>query len=383
MVLRTKPLTKFEVNLDHLVENYHAVQRHVAPSEVVAVVKSEAYGHGALATSRALRRVGCRQFAVATVEEGIQLRRAGLDAGIMLIGPALPKQYPVLAEYRLVPLISEVAGMEELSRLALRLGRRLPYHIEVDVGLGRMGFLPGQGPVAAAAALRLAPTIQLEGVGSHLSAATASEEHNRLEYGRFVEFVSAFPAGVRRHLAASSAAARFPHMHLEQVRVGGLLYGIKHVTGGPEVTQVLSLKTTVALVKVLPPGWHIGYNFRHRVERETTVAVLSMGWSDGLMIAGVAKAGVLIRGAWCRLLGLCTDFAMVDTTGGPEVQVGDEVVVMGTQDSHTITPMELAQQCGVSTGELLGKIALRVPRLYLQGGECRDELSILCPGTLV
>jgi len=172
--LRTEAITRIEIDLDRLLGNYTAVKRHVSPSEVVAVVKSEAYGHGALPIARALQEAGCRQFAVATVEEGIQLRRAGLDAKIMLIGAALPVQYPVLAEYRLVPWISEVAGMKRWSQLATRLGRCLPYHIEVDVGLGRMGFLPGQGPEAARAAAEMAATIQLDGVGSHLSAATES-----------------------------------------------------------------------------------------------------------------------------------------------------------------------------------------------------------------
>ncbi|MEW6524328.1 MAG: alanine racemase [Bacillota bacterium] len=378
--MRTEIVTWMEVNLDHLISNYAAVKAHVAPAQVIAVVKSEAYGHGAVPVARALFRAGCRQFAVATVDEGIQLRRAGLSAGILVMGATFPVQFPALAQHQLVPVLPDVERMQQWSRLAAGLGRRLSYHIKVDVGLGRMGFLPWQGALAARAARELEDTIQLEGISSHLSAPTAGEEHNETEFRRYLEFTSAFPPGTKRHLAASSAAAHFPHMHFELTRIGGLLYGIKHVTGGPEVAPVLAYKTAVAQVKVLPPGWHIGYNLRHRVEQDTAVALLPMGWTDGFLIAGVGQAGVLIRGERCRLLGLCTDFAMVDVTGRPEVQVGDEVVVLGKQGPSAIAPLELARQCGVSTGELLGKISLRVPRLYLQKGEVTDELSILHPG---
>lgn len=379
--MRPETTTRIIINLDYLLHNYDQVVRHVSPSKVVAVVKSEAYGHGAVPVAQTLQAHGCWAFAVAHVDEGIQLRHADIKGEIMVMGATFPSQYQAMAEYELTPILPDVKRMEAWATVAQGTGQRLPYHIKVDVGLGRMGFMPHQGSQAMASAKNLLSSIDLQGISSHLSFPTGSLEHNETEYQRYLEFISPFEdtfPHITKHLSASQAAERFKHMHLDLVRIGGLLYGIQHVTDSPlQLKPVLSYKTTLAQVKELPPGWCIGYNLSHEVKEPTRVGLLPLGWTDGLSSFQHGKAEFLVRGHRCKLLGTCTDFSMIDLAQAPDVTVGDEVILIGEQRGETITAIQLGKSGGTSTGQLLGKISLRIPRIYhLQGAE-QSELSIL------
>ncbi|MFO8059740.1 MAG: alanine racemase [Bacillota bacterium] len=379
-MIREETVTKIEINLDSLVHNYRQVREHVAPAEVVAVVKSEAYGHGAVPVARALQDEGCRRFAVALVDEGIQLRRGGIRGDILIMGATLANQFRTMAGFRLTPVLADLERVRAWAQLAGERRERLPYHIKVDVGLGRMGLMPERGEEAARIARRLDRQIELIGIGSHLSYPSGPEELNWSEYRRFTSFCAPFDsfAGLRRHLAASQAAARFRQMHLELVRIGGLLYGINHITPSPlDLRPVMSFSTRVAQVKTLPPGWHIGYNGQHPVTEPTRVALLPLGWTDGLTSHHIGSTGLLLRGRSCPLVGTCTDFSMLDVSGVPDTEVGDEVVLIGSQGDLTLTAIDLGRGAGISTGQLLGKISLRVPRLYVSEGRNRGELSIL------
>lgn len=370
-----------EICLDSLSHNYEVTKAHVAPAELYAVVKSEAYGHGAVPVARHLAQLGCRSFAVAMVDEGIQLRRAGIEGDILVMGATLPRQFSAMAEHRLTPVLPDIERFRAWAGLAVERRQRLPYHIKVDVGLGRMGFMPEEGEIAARAARDLHERINPVGISSHLSHPSGDEEHNEIEYRRFLDFCEPFVrsfSGLRRHLAASQAAARFEHMHFEMVRIGGLLYGLNHITPSPlDLRPIMTLTTAVAGVRTLPEGWWIGYNQALQLEEATRVAVLPMGWTDGLTTYHVGSAQLLVRGRPCPLLGVCTDFAMLDVSDAADVRVGDEVVLVGGQGEESISAIELGRAAGISTGQLLGKLSVRVPRLYFSEGRCREELSIL------
>ena len=383
MPVRPETVTRMEVNLDHIRHNYQQVRRHAAGADIYAVVKSEAYAHGAVPVAKALAELGCRHWAVALVDEGIQLRRAAIDGEIMVMGATLPAQFAALAEHDLVPVIPDAARIQAWAASARAAGRRLPYHLKVDVGLGRMGYLPWQAEEAAAAAAGAAQDLELAGVSGHLNSPGGPEDNNALEEARFHQFCAPvrkrFPQA-KRHLAASQATGRYPRMHLELVRIGGLLYGLQHVReGGLDLRPAMEFKSAVAQVRELPAGWHIGYDFRYRVEAPMRMALLPLGWTDIFSTPMLSQADVLIGGVPRRLVGLCTDFAMVDVTGGPDVTTGDEVVIIGRQGEAAITAIELARRGSISTGQLLGKISLRVPRVYLSGGRAVGELSLLYP----
>lgn len=379
--MKSKSVTRMEINLDHLLHNYHELTQYVAPAELVPVVKSEAYGHGAVEVSRALQRVGCKHFAIAMVDEGIQLRLAGIIGEIMILGVTLPEQFDAVAEYDLTPSLSGVEPMQAWAEVARRIGRKLPYHIKVDVGLGRLGFQPEEAQVALAAAKELADVLTLRGISSHLSCPEGSKEHNNKEFERYHRFcqpfLPEFPQ-VARHLSASQAVLFHREIFFDLVRVGGLIYGFDYeVPTTLNLKPVLTFKTKVGQVKILPPGWGIGYGLRHIVKEPTKVALLPLGWSDGAGRTHLDKASYLVRGQFAHLVGICTDFSMLDVTHIPDVAAGDEVILVGEQGEQRQGVVQLARSGGISSSQLLGRTALRVPRVFIQDGKEQSELSIL------
>ena len=383
--MRDGVVTRLEIDLDALRDNYRAVIDLVSPAEVVAVVKSEAYGHGAVPIARHLQEFGgCRQFAVATVAEGIQLRRNGIAGAVDIMGGTLPAEFAAMAEYGLTPTHAHCEDLLAWAHLARALGERLPYQLKVDVGLGRMGFLPDRGEEIARLVLSLDDDIDLLGIGSHLSHPAGCEAHNREEFERFQEFcapfLDAFPS-LHRHLAASQAAVRFRSMHLDRVRIGGLLYGLNHIRPAPlSLKPVMAYRSALIQVKTLPTGWWIGYNQVHRVTEPVRIGVIPLGWTDGLSSYHVGSGYLLVGSQPCAILGTCTDFAMLDLSAVPDAEAGDEVVLIGHQGDAYLGAIELGRAAGMSTGQLLGKISLRVPRLFFAGGHCVAELSIIHGG---
>jgi len=375
-------VTGMDVDLDLLVDNFRQTKRHVAPAEVVAVVKSEAYGHGAVPVARHLsEQVYCRHFAVALVDEGVQLRLAGIDGEVMVMGVTLPSQFPIMAEHGLTPVLAGPAHIRAWADLARERGETLPYHIKVDVGLGRMGVLADDAEQMAELVRHLRPHARPVGVASHLSHPAGTEEHNRMEFCRFTRFCEVLDAsvpGIPRHLAASQAAVRFPAMHLEMVRIGGLLYGLNHIPS-PSLSPrpVMRYCTRLGQVKRLPAGWWVGYSQQLQLEKDTTVGIIPVGWTDGLTSYHVGVGSLLVRGIRCKIIGTCTDFAMIDVSGVPDPQLGEEVVLIGDQGGDAIDAIQLGKWAQISTGQLLGKISLRVPRRYWSGSHAAGKLSIL------
>ncbi len=379
--MKSTSLTRMEINLDDVVHNYRQVIKQVAPAEVVPVVKSEAYGHGAVPLSRVLQTAGCQHFAVAMVDEGIELRLAGISGEIMVLGVTLPEQFSAMVEHRLTPSLPDRERIQAWASLARSSGRRLAYHLKVDVGLGRLGFMPEQAEEALQIAKEFSDVLTLRGIHSHLSYPEGAKEHNERELARYQQFcqpfLTEFPQ-VARHLAASQAVLRHPQMYFDLVRVGGLIFGFPY--GYPtemDLRPVLTYRTKVGQVKTLPTGWGIGYDLENVVQQETRIALLPLGWVDGIGSTHVGKASFLVRGQLARLVGICTDFSMLDVTEIPDVAVGDEVILVGQQGEHSQDVIQLARAGGISTSQLLGRAALRVPRVYIQNGQEISELSIL------
>lgn len=376
----TSNVTRIEINLDHLLHNYRELVKHVGRAEVVPVIKSEAYGHGAVPLARVLQEVGCKHLAIAMIDEGIQLRQAGITAEIMVLGVTLPEQFPVMAQYELTPSLNSGESLRAWAGQARQLRRQLPFHLKLDIGLGRLGFLPEQA-LETLQTLRALPEIKMRGISSHLSDPEGSLEHNKREFDRFQQFCQPFlteyPQAVR-HLAASEAILRHPHTYFDLVRVGGLLYGFDYdYPTTLALKPILTYTSKVGQVKMLPAGWGVGYGVERQLTRATRVALLPLGWSDGLSKTHIGKARALIRGQYATLIGICTDFTMFDVTHIADVMVGDEVVLVGQQGDKQQTIMQLAHGGDMSASELLGSTALRVARIYSKGGQIQTELSLL------
>jgi alanine racemase len=371
--------SRVEVNLDNLVANYRSVQSHVAPSQVIPVVKGNAYGHGAVAISRTLVEAGAKRLAVARIDEASELRRAGIgpDIEVIIMTVTLPEEIERAAVIDASVFVPDVWRLRLVKSLAKRLGRAVRFHIKVDTGMGRIGFMPEEAPAVARELEDLEGSV-LVGIGTHLSASWLETEQNRRQFERFERFVAQVrpPEGVLLHVASSAGVARFPGMYMSAVRTGGLMYGLSRVPTPFELKPVAEYKTRIGQVRRLPAGWHVGYGVDNWVREAMTTATLPVGSVDGLSTNMVGKAHFLVSGRRCRLVAVCTDNCMIDIGNAPDSKAGDEVVIFGAQGDDRITVNEMIAANSTGFGEFVGKIGLRVPRIYFQGGKAAGRMSM-------
>jgi alanine racemase len=312
---------------------------------------------------------GCSRLAVARISEAIELRAAGITpekANIIIMTAPLPEEIDVALGLDVSVFIPDLERLEYLKRVSARRKRPARFHVKVDTGLGRIGFMPKDAPVVARA-IRNLGNCRLEGIGTHLSAAREDTEQNLRQLERFEEFVACVdpPPDCLIHMANSVAILRFPRMIKSAVRIGYLIYGLNLVPNPPIVVKpVLSFTTRVIQVKELPRGWHVGYGTNQWVTEPMRTATVPVGTGDGLLTPQINRAYLLVNGKRCRLLGTCSDMSMIDITVAGPVKVGDEVVYIGRQGDEEVTAIEQRTAAGVGVAELL--TSTRVPRIYLK-----------------
>ncbi|HHY96040.1 MAG TPA: alanine racemase [Firmicutes bacterium] len=371
--------TRAEVSLDTLVENYAEVCRYVAPANVMAVVKGNAYGHGAVATAKALEEAGCRRFAVATVDEALELRAASVKADVHLLGGLTGEQLRIAVENDLIPFVPDTPRLILLNSFAREVRRQQRYHVKVDTGMGRLGVLPDALDEYMGVALRQ-EHLYLEGAATHLPLAAIDDPFNNLQFNRFREAARLVEQAVGRkilkHVAASCVTVRFREMHLDMVRVGSLLYGLCHIdfSNVLALKPVLALKTTIVQVKTVPAGWHAGYGATHS-DHPRKLGLLPLGLVDGLM-STYQHPQVLIRGEFCPVLSIAADQTIADVSALKEVEVGDDVVVIGWQGGNVISANQVGIASGTNYGEILMKISHRVPHVYSFRGDLWEKRLI-------
>jgi len=383
----TRPIWA-EVSLPTLIHNYHLIRDFVAPhATVCAVVKCNAYGHGAVPCARALEAEGVSWFGVTSADEGIELRQAAVTGRILLMSGIARGEAEVAVAHNLTPAVWSAEQISEVNSAAQKLQRNaFPVHIEVDTGMARQG-------VSAAAlgllleAARRARSICVEGLHSHLASAEVVDaddvEVQLAAYQRALEQLAAAelrPACL--HLANSAAiVARKASWHrlgpsTVLVRPGISLYGYylpfltqagqASETEEPRVKPVLAWKTRILDFRDIEPGQGVGYNLTFVATRPTRIATLSVGYGDGLSRALSNRGQVLIRGEFAPIVGkVSMDVTTVDVTQIPGVQIGDEVVLIGEQNGRRITAADVAGQTQTIAYETLCHISQRVPRRYL------------------
>jgi alanine racemase len=387
-------LNRVEIDLAALRQNYLEMQAKVGKgTEVMAMVKADAYGHGLLPAARSLLQAGARIFGVADLEEGIILRRAGLPGEIILLLGAPEEGFPEVIAHQLSLVVFELAAVEKLSRLGEQAGVRVDIHLKVDVGMGRVGIMPAEVPSFLEKVARMSG-VRLAGVMSHLPMAdrpadARTGQHCR-NFAAIIQQLRAdklFPAagGGRPflHLANSAALCCLPQTHFDMVRPGIALYGCQ--PGGessapaPLLKPVMSFKSRVLQLKEVPAGYGLSYGHTFVADQPSRLAILPVGYADGYLRRLSNRAVVLIRGRRVPLRGtICMNACIADVTGLPEVQVGDEVVLLGRQGCERIEAQELADWLGTIHYEVLCLLGSRNTRVYVNSDQRSEnnELKI-------
>ncbi|MFZ5875995.1 MAG: alanine racemase [Nitrospirota bacterium] len=379
--------TVARVDLEALCFNVGQAKRLAGGREVIAVVKADAYGHGAVPVVRALEADGVRRFGVALVEEGRALREAGVRGEILVLGGVAPDHAPDAVAHDLSAAIFHEAHAAALEAAAARAGRVAAVHVKVDTGMGRLGF-PVETAAAAVARVAQRPGLRLDGLMTHFADADlADPAYAREQIARFDAVAAAVArAGIKiptRHAANSAALIKGPRALgpaaggrtsdgplYEAARPGIMLYGCRPspAVDGVLLKPVLSLTTKILLLRRVPPNTPISYGRTFVTQRESLIAVLPIGYADGYPRALSNRGAVLIRGRKAPVVGrVCMDLTMVDATEVPGVTEGDEAVLIGSQGEATLSAEAVAEAAGTIAYELLCGIGPRVPRHY-QGG---------------
>jgi alanine racemase len=371
-----------EIDLDAIRHNASLLAHLAGPSKLCAVVKAGGYGHGAVPVARAALDGGAEWLAVALVEEGIELRDAGIAAPVLLLSEPVPEAMAEVVSARLTPTVYTSEGLDALAAAArARNDSAEPFsiHVKADTGMHRVGAQPKEAVDLAVRAVST-PGLRLEGFWTHLAVSDELDNaYTELQLDRFEEACAALEAsGVEPallHAANSAGAIWHPRARLDLVRCGISLYGLASdgALAGKEpadrLKPAMSLKARVSYVKEVSAGERLSYGLRYRLERDSMVATVPLGYADGVTRSlSAAGAQVLIGGKRRPVAGTVTmDQLMVDCGPGDPVRRGDEVVLLGSQGGETITAWEWAERTGTIAYEVVCGMSGRVPRVYLGG----------------
>jgi len=361
-----------DIDLTAFRRNLQTLQSTLPPTTgVMAVVKANAYGHGSVSIARAAQDGGAAYLGVSSLEEGVELRQAGIRTPILVLGSLFPfENFPVLFEHQLTPTVASLAMAEALSKEAVIRGRKCPIHLEIDTGLGRTG-VSTISALDVITQISQLPNLILEGVYTHFSSADVDTEFTRRQSEAFIQVVqAAAAAGIKPrwvHAANSSAVLRSPNLPMTLARPGLALYGVPPFSPLPEnmkLEPVLSFKTRIVFVKMLPQGSSVSYARTWTASRLSRIATLAVGYADGLPRLLSNRGEVLVRGQRAPIVGRVTmDMTMIDVTDLPECHVGDDVVLLGRQDKQELRAVEWAAWADTNAYEILCGISARVPRV--------------------
>jgi alanine racemase len=367
--------TRAEVNLANLRHNLRVVQRAAGGAEVWAVLKADGYGHGAKGVARTLERAGATGICVALLEEGIELREAGIRVPILITGGYFGRAFGEVLRHSLTPVLHDPAQVEALADEVRYSGAEpASVHVKIDTGMSRLGILPRDVPQMAEMLARHRE-VQVSGLMTHFACADAGDPKSiDAQMDRFDLACASFKRlGVDpavRHAANSAAILQSPRAHLNVVRPGIALFGVEPRAGiCKELRPVMQVRTELVAVREIPEGQAVGYGATWTAKRVSRIATIPMGYADGLSRAMSNRADVLVRGKRAPVVGVVSmDMAMLDVTKVDDVRVGDECVVLGSQKGplgqDTISAEEIAGRLGTIPWEVLTDISRRVPRFY-------------------
>ncbi|MBQ1391139.1 MAG: alanine racemase [Firmicutes bacterium] len=367
-----------EIDLRNLDYNIKQIKAKAHGRDLIGVIKADAYGSGAVKCAEVLRENGVDTFAVATLQEGVELREAGATEEIIVLGLTPDLYADVAVKYDLTPVVCCSENAKVINDCAAAAGKTISGLIAVDTGMGRIGYLADDIPFAVEDISKIAAlsNFRIKGLFSHMSTADAYDKtYSHLQEAKFNAFYSALAkAGISipfRTLANSASIMELPTVLFDAVRPGIILYGCypsdEVDPAQLDIKPVMSVKANIVYLKDVPAGTSVGYGRRFIAKKPSKIATLELGYADGYPRPYSPRAKVIVNGVVCPIAGnICMDQCMVDVTAVPDVKVGDEVIIMGSDGVNSITCEDIADATGTIVNEILCAFGQRLPKVYVR-----------------
>lgn len=369
---------RLEINLDNLKHNIKELKRYIKDDTLLmATVKANAYGHGAITIAKSFLENGVDRLAVSILLEGMELRKSGIEAPILILNYTPPAHYNKIIEYDLIQNIYSYEDAKLLSKEAVKAGKNVKIHIKIDTGMARIGFLANNNAIKDIIKINKLPNIDIEGIFTHFA---KSEEPDKtfteLQYSRFSWVLNELEKHniyiPIKHVSNSGAIIEMPQYNLDMVRAGIILYG-HYPSEGMDKTKLrikpaMALKSSISNIKKLPKGSGISYNQIFTTERDSIIATLPIGYADGYTRMLTGKGQVYVEGKLAPIVGkICMDQMMVDLTGIDQASMDSEVILFDYEDG-SITMEDLANKLGTVNYEIMCMMGRRLPRVYIENG---------------
>jgi alanine racemase len=366
--------TFVEIDLDKLAYNMRSIREYVGDNvAIAAVVKANAYGHGALDISETIMENGGDYLAVATLTEALELRKQFPNYKIFIMGYTPDEYLEYIVENDIIQCIFSIKQAEILDKLGQKYKKRPVVHIKYDTGFNRLGYTDCEDSINEIIEIFKFKNIEVEGIFSHF--ALAGDDANIKQFNDFTEAVKKIENEGRsfkyKHICDSITAIDYPEFNLDMIRPGAIIYGLKSFRKNDiELKQVMTFKTKIYQVKSIKAGEGISYNYKWRAERDSVIATVPVGYSDGYPRNMYGKGLMTIKGIRVPIIGvICMDQCMIDITDVPSVKVGDIVTIYGDGSQNTLDIEEVAKLGETNKNEIISRITRRTPRVYISDGK--------------
>ena len=365
-----------EIKLSAIGHNYYSMRGAMPEGcRFMGIVKADAYGHGAVKVARYLEIMHCDYLAVACIDEAEELRNAGNKLPILILGETPPEYAPELSALKVTQTVGSLSSARRLSDALSNQGETLKIHLKLETGMGRLGFDVKNGEISEVLAALKLPNLEPEGIYTHFAVPDelSKDAYTQMQFKAFTDAVADIEkaSGVHfaiKHCANSGAVVNYHEMYMDMIRPGIALYGMYPGPdrGETKLAPVMQLKSRIAAVSEHEAGDCISYGCTFTAQRKMKVAVLPIGYADGLHRVLSGKIDVLIQGKRCRQIGrICMDMCMVDVTELDDVKAGDVATIFGFDGNESISADELAQKAGTISYEIFCALTKRVPRVYI------------------
>lgn len=375
-----------EIDLDAIKHNLTEVKKQLHDGvKMMAVVKADAYGHGAVEVSKTALESGADWLGVALFDEAVQLRNSQIDAPILILGKISAEYIRELFEYNITPCVADIEFARLLSKEAVKCCQTIKVHLKIDTGMSRIGFLYDdnsenrQRTEMEILEISKLPGIEIEGAFTHFSLADSSDtQYTRMQYSRFCDIINYLKEkGIEislKHVSNSAATLNFPEMQMDMVRVGIISYGLKPsdetAFGKIDFIPAMTFKTRIVHIKEVDENTRISYGGIYRADEKKVIATLGVGYADGYSRILSDKAEVVVKGKKLKQIGrICMDQCMIDVTEVNNINVGDEVILFGGGKTAEVSADDVAEKLGTINYEVVCKVGKRVPRVYIKSGK--------------